>query len=687
MDVVTRAAGDTIIITLIEQIDDVIHLDGRECLEAQLNRLKSFLIDISDQFQVEHRTLPEMVSNYLRRMQDEVGNARQLIIHSQWPQQFFDCLLCKPKLSGQIREWKTCFNKLFKELQTSLSVFYNGPQTVSSPLRTQNSEPSTSGSLAKAPNSGVREDTLQQQGKGKALVEDKFVGMGIKAVQMQLERWLTEAPRPRIIAVLGMSGIGKTTVLEMVYNKYKVSDIFDVVIWFTVGQGHSLEDLQNCIARRINLKLSIDNSFDMIKMKLLAYLNTKKFLLILDDLWSPLDLTELGVEFVNDKGSKVLLSTRHGDTIYKMDAAGSSITIKPLSVQEGWELFSNVAFKDGHVCEQISDAARELASECCGLPSAISVLAASMKDKTTVAEWIRALVQIRTSIRTIPAEFSGLENLYCIFKWVEDSLPEANLRDCFRYCAMFPKDEEIEVDKLVGMWIAEGFVQSKDPANLMDTAHDYIKLLVDRRLLKVIHIPHENSFLKIDSTLHGWTISTGKEEQHFAGISHLTIFPGTEIEQDCKRISYYGNNILSLPPNELKYPKLVSLILGANKRLEEVPPQFLVNFTCLRVLDLSRTAIKSLPTTLWQLIQLEYLDLSCTEIEDISENINNLCRLQFLNLSQCSKLKSLPQAICNLSELQFLDLSGCSKLHSVPSQIHEIKNLKYLRISQYSDMV
>jgi len=234
------------------------------------------------------------------------------------------------------------------------------------------------------------------------------------------------------------------------------------------------------------------------------------------------------------------------------------------------------------------------------------------------------------------------------------------------------------------MWIAEGLVQSEAPASLMDIAHYYIKLFVDRHLLKVTYIPHENFFLRIDKTLHDLAIHIAAKERYLFGASHHTIFPETQIEEDCKRIALYGSNIRSLPPKKLKLPELVSLILGANKGLEEIPRQFLVNFTCLRVLDLSRTAIKSLPKALWQLIQLEYLDLSCTKIKDISENINNLCRLQFLNLSRCSKLKSLPQAICNLSELQFLDLFGCTSLDSVPSKIHELSNLKYLRLSQYS---
>ena len=226
--------GDTIsstgiVIALIKQIDVVIQLDNCECLKAQLNQLKRFLLDIKDQFQNEQRTLPEMLSNNLRRMQDEVGKARQLIDHSQWPKQYLDCLLCKPKLSGQIREWKTSFNELFKELQTNFPVSHDAPvQIVSSLPRTQKSEPSTSG---------------HGKGNGKRKLDDGFVELGIQSGKVQLEKWLTEDPHARIIGVYGMPGFGKTTLLQNVYNTLKVrAHVFDVVIWVTVG-AFSIVDL------------------------------------------------------------------------------------------------------------------------------------------------------------------------------------------------------------------------------------------------------------------------------------------------------------------------------------------------------------------------------------------------------------------------------------------------------------
>lgn len=645
LDLATGTAGNTISNTitsviinpLIQQIDDAIHLDeNRKNLETQLNRMKSLLLDIRNQFQEQQRTLPATVDNCVRRMENEVRTARGLIDRSRQQQHCLDCFLCKPNLSRQIREWKTNFEELFKEIQTDISVFYN-----------------TRGIVTSAPH---QTELLLQDAP-----DYGFVGLEFKNAEKQLKSWLTEAPQVGLIGIWGMGGVGKTTLLKKVYNYYKVSDIFDVVIWVTVSQ-FSIIELQSCIAQTINLDLTVFHSnSDLRKMKLSAHLKIRKFLLILDDMWNPLNLKQLGVEFGNERGSKVVFSTRNGDLVRQMNT-GKSFQLQPLSPDEAWELFRNVAFKDGHLPPDLEHIAEEVAKECKGLPLAINVIASTMIGIMAVDQWNLALGQMKIMDLNFPSTHPRVEyELYQILRWSYDRLPNANFKNCFLYCAMFPEDKEIEVDKLVGMWIAEGIVESKNPANLMETAKSYINLLVDRCLFEVAHFPQGIVFLKTHDVLRDMAIFIGEKEENClfrAGQMHEQ-FP-LEIREDCQRISLYDNNVTHLPAEGLKCRKLVSLILRGNKGLEKIPEAFLASFPCLKVLDLSRTKIKTLPISLWQLTQLEFLDLSYTEIEDVPEGIKNLYRLQFL------------------------DLSGCSKLSSLPRHIRELKNLKSLQASQYN---
>lgn len=285
------------------------------------------------------------------------------------------------------------------------------------------------------------------------------------------------------------------------------------------------------------------------------------------------------MEFGDDKGSKVICSSRTKDVIEKTWAK-CGIYIEPLTRGEAWELFCNVAFKDGHLPQDSQHIARKVADECRGLPLAIHVVAATMRGNNSVNDWNLALRQMQTTVFDHKFPTSNLsidDHLYQILRWSYERLPDANFKSCFLYCAMFPRDEEIEVEKLVGMWIAEGIVKS------MDTVHSYIKLLEDRCLFQVTRIPHGKVFIKTCNPLRDVAMYIGNREEHclfmaggqvqnflFIADRQVENFPGEIERNDWKRITFYGNNIKCIPPQRLNCRNLVTLILGANKELEEV---------------------------------------------------------------------------------------------------------------------
>ena len=91
------------------------------------------------------------------------------------------------------------------------------------------------------------------------------------------------------------------------YNSYKVSDFFDVVIWVTVSQL-DIPKLEYSIAQTVHLDLASHHyiNLEVRKIKLLEFLKAKKFLLIFYDISGPLNLKKLGLEFGDDKGIKII---------------------------------------------------------------------------------------------------------------------------------------------------------------------------------------------------------------------------------------------------------------------------------------------------------------------------------------------------------------------------------------------
>jgi Leucine-rich repeat (LRR) protein len=508
---------------------------------------------------------------------------------------------------------------------------------------------------------------------------------------MKLQTWLGEAhPQARMIGVYGMAGVGKTLLLNLVYNHYKeVSGPFDVIIWPTVSMVYRIEELQASIAETLKLRLEGSSDNDLRKMKLSESLGKQKFLLILDDLWRPIDLIELGVKFGDHNCSKVLVSSRSREVIFAMEASKDyTLKIQLLSLEEGWKLFRTITFRDRIVPDDIEATAREIASQCQGLPLALNAVGAAMMSNETADEWRLAFSLMISADPSFQFRYSTIDRkLYQKLKWSYDDLPNRELKICFLYCAVFPENAEIPVETLVEMWSAEKLVSR------MDVGHKYIDVLVDRGLFEYVAAGYETiktlhgqvrryveKRVRVHNVLRQLAIYIGQIEEKwfFATGQQLQNFPREDGIRDCKRISVGHNDIQDLP-TYLICSKLVSLVLANNEGIREVPEIFLSTAVSLKILDLSGTLITSLPTSLGQLGQLEFLKLTgCYLLENLPESIGNLSHLRFLNLEYCQSLNCLPNSIGELRNLKRLSLESCESLMVIPHAISRLTSLNKL---------
>jgi len=442
--VVTNVVTNAIISPILQQLKDVWESGKNlQLLNTEYVRMDESLRHIQNQFEVQQRQLPELVERCLGRIKDALVEANDLIdrANRQRERCLGCCLFFSPKIPGEIREWKTRFGELFQQLQSDLSIVANTAQIVGS------SQPQAEVLLQPLPDSG-------------------FVGSGIKVAQEQLLTWLNEPhPLARVVGVYGMPGVGKTALLKVIHNNYKkVSGIFDLVIWYTVSQKCNIEDLQTSIAKTLSLDVKENSNIDMLKMKLSSSLEKKRFLLILDDLWSPIDLDEVGVKFGDHNHSKVLISSRYKYVVETMAANEYCMMVQPLSTEEGWELFGRRAFRNGAVPDNnLETIAREVALECKGLPLALNTVAAALARKKTAEDWRLALVWMKNVDPSFPSTHPTIDaQLYQRVRWSYNDLPNSELKMCFLYCAAFPEDAHIEVEALVEMWRAERLVPERE---------------------------------------------------------------------------------------------------------------------------------------------------------------------------------------------------------------------------------
>ncbi|RWR72010.1 putative disease resistance protein [Cinnamomum micranthum f. kanehirae] len=449
----------------------------------------------------------------------------------------------------------------------------------------------------------------------------------------------------RKIGIWGMGGIGKTRTLKLLNNRLdQESYMFDIVIWITVSGEGSQRKVQNDIAERLKCPEK-DMSDNGLKAFISNKLSGKKFLLILDDIWERIDLSDVGIPILNqDNGCKVLLTTRDLGVCRQMET-DVEIQMDTLSKEEAQRLFNEKA-GDVAMSSHIEPIARHIVKKCGGLPLAIIVIGSSLRKISNVSVWRNTLRELQlpstSQIKGMGKEvFSSLKISY-------DRLSEDSERNLFLYCSLYPEDSEILITELVEFCWLEGYIQGVDSfEEARDNGHHIVMNLIDASLL-------ERGYLKKRVKMHdiirdfalkeasGFLVKTGKHVKH----------PPEEKEWlKAQKISLMGCSLVRL----LERPNcstLSTLLLQNNDQLTVVPNSFFEYMHSLCILDLSRTKIKSLPSSLCNLVNLRGLYLKgCRNLEELPSQVGALTQLEVLHLGG---IKYLPREVGELTRLKRL---------------------------------
>ncbi|KAH9667643.1 putative disease resistance protein [Citrus sinensis] len=492
----------------------------------------------------------------------------------------------------------------------------------------------------------------------------------------QVWRCITDQEKNRgIIGLYGIGGVGKTTLLKQVNNNFcHQQHNFDVVIWAAVST------LQDDIGKRIGFSEDRnwkEKSLQDKAVDIASILSGKKFVLLLDDIWEPIDLTQLGVPLQNlNDGSKIVLTTRSAGVCDQMDA--EKVEVSSLAHDEAWKLFQEMIERstlDSHT--SIPGLAETLARECGGLPLALKTVGRAMKSQRKVGDWKRAIHKMRTSA----SKFSGMkEEVFSRLKFSYDSLSTDELRSCLLYCCLYPEDYEIPKRQLIDYWISEGFVCD------FDDGCDFIDDLLHACLLEEEGDDHVKTHDMIREMSLWIACTVDKEEQNFL----------VEEWEGAKRVSLMENKIESL--SEIPTcPRLVTLLLDEN-RIEEITDGFFQSMSSLRVLSLrGNFPLSTLPSGISGLVSLHHLDLSSTHITGLPQELKALEKLRYLNLDYTEYLSIIPhQLISGFSKLEELRLFASGRWGVIEEEegnvlcddaeplMKELLGLKHLNVLSWS---
>ncbi|CAA7019048.1 unnamed protein product [Microthlaspi erraticum] len=487
-----------------------------------------------------------------------------------------------------------------------------------------------------------------------------------------------------ILGLYGMGGIGKTTILEQIKNKFlEKGDEFDEVISVVVSQDVQIDRIQKEIGKRLGLFVS-DTEWELKTQKEKAelirmFLARKRFVMLLDDIWKKVELEKIGIPLPSlANRSKVVFTTRLRKVCGRMGP--DDMEVKRLEPEKAWELFRQKVRADTLESDvKIFELARRVCGRCKGLPLALTVIGETMACKMMVHEWQHAVDVLNSNAAGYP---EVEEEILKILKFSYDDLKDETVQQCFQYCALFPEDDLIEQQMLVDYWICEGIIDGGgDREKAMNLGYNIIGILVSVSLL----MKHESrqAVIMHDVVRHmaQWIASNfGKEEENFvvktgAGLHQMPVvrdwnavrrmslqnnkIRNISVTMDCPNLTtlFLGRNRLVNVSGVSLMPKLVVLDLSGNTRLSQVPEE-VSELVSLRFLSLARTLVQDLPMGLRKLIQLRHLDLDfMLRLGSISV-ISNLLNLETLNiyLSTPLSLESI-DALKLLENLQVLSVS------------------------------
>lgn len=240
-----------------------------------------------------------------------------------------------------------------------------------------------------------------------------------------------------VVPIVGMGGLGKTTLAQFIHNDEEVKNYFELRLWVCVSDDFGEKEIIRKILMSTTNAAPQQLELDQLQIRLREELQEKKYLLVLDDVWNEDRQKWLKLSALlntGKEGSKILVTTRSKEVARIMDTV-PPYDLEGLSEEKSWALFRKMAFEPGqeHNSPQLIEAGKEIANKCGNVPLAIITLGSLLYGKHE-SKWLS--VKDSKSLAKIS---DNKNNIMSILKLSYSHL-WSPLKNCFAYCSLFPKD-------------------------------------------------------------------------------------------------------------------------------------------------------------------------------------------------------------------------------------------------------
>ncbi|KAF8745033.1 hypothetical protein HU200_013486 [Digitaria exilis] len=480
----------------------------------------------------------------------------------------------------------------------------------------------------------------------------------------------------KIVSVVGVGGLGKTTLAQAVYDKLNPN--FGCRAFVPVGRDRDVKTVLR------NILIDLDNKYMDVKYNILDerqlikqlkdFLRSNRYFIVIDDVWSTETWNIIRTAFVeNDSGSRVIVTTRKREVA---SMAEEVYYLQPLSDDDSKMLLYTRLYGGEDKCplNHPAEASEKILKKCGGVPLAVITMASMLVGKST-EDWYDMCKSFYGG-----NEGQQIHHTEWILSLSYYDLP-LYLRPCLLYLSVYPEDYLIGKDPLIWKWIAEGFVETKTGTNLFQRGEEYFNQLINSSLIQAV----ESLDGVIDSCrVHDMVLDLIRDlskKVNFVTISNGDGEGTLQRNKQVRRLAHHNRPMLQThEDDDMGMAKVRSLVvLGCEIDSWLLHP----SFKLLRVLAIEGCGRAS--TEDWQglrhlgnLLHLRYLGLRDTRIFELPEEIGKLKFLQILDLER-SGVQQLPSGVCQLTQL--LNLRGDDLTKAPDGLLKKVTSLEELRLN------
>ncbi|KAH6761554.1 hypothetical protein C2S52_018987 [Perilla frutescens var. hirtella] len=508
--------------------------------------------------------------------------------------------------------------------------------------------------------------------KDQSIRRDKVVGF--EDEEETLTGYLmAETKELDVISIIGMPGLGKTTLACKIFENEQICFQFPIRIWVYVSQRFNSRDVFLNILRKFTSNDMSGLSDDELASSVRACLAKEKFLLVMDDVWSPEDWKVIQNVLPKSNGlSKVMITSREENVGTHANVSRKPHMLRFFRLDESWKLLQLEVFGNEDNCpRELHVTGLKIAEQCYGVPLTVVVVGGILVDlfvKTRVPhrlrnEWENVSENVSKFIQN-----DKEKRITDVVELSYNRLPDY-LRECFLYMAVFPEEHVIPAWMLTRLWIAEGFVRPKEGTSLEEAAEENLSDLVSRNLLMhdQINPMGEIKTCRVHDMIRGFCRLIALEQNLFQEIKKnkqgVLEPPVTEL-QKFHRLCFHSD-LTTFFSEKPKGPRVRSFLcfykepVNLDARyISTIPDAFLL----LRVLESISIRFHQFPAKVTKLSHLRYITLHIDALTILPEPLSQLWNLQTLVVETKSRSITMRANIWNMYRLRHLKMKAAIEL-------------------------